>query len=63
MYLAAQNARLYGCAYSYALVRVNALIGLLARLLLNGLLHSGYTSGAAHQDYTVYLIHRKIGIL
>ena len=54
--LAAQNAALDGRAHGHHLVRVHALVGLLAEELLHHLLHLGDAGGAAHQDHFVDLV-------
>ena len=63
LHLAAQHAALDGSANGHALVRVDALEGLLAGDLLHQLLHGGHTGGAAHQDHLVDLIVGQARIL
>ena len=59
---AAQHAALDGRADGHALVRVDALEGLLAGDALHSGLHGGDTGGAAHQDDLVDLVHGQAGV-
>ena len=61
--LAAQHAALDGRADGDALVRVDALEGLLAGNLLHGVLHRGNPGAAADQDHLVDLVHAQAGVL
>ena len=61
--VAAEHAGLNGRADGHALIRVDALVGLLAGDALHGFLHGGNTGGAAHEDDLVDVLGGDAGVL
>ena len=62
-HVAAEHAGLNGRADGHALIRVDALVGLLAGDALHGFLHGGDTGGTAHEDDLVDVLGGDAGVL